>query len=529
MKKIVFLIIGTLLVLGLVLPGCGNGNGVVFDQYITIAIPGPHTFIQGRDHWAGATMARDAINDDGGVTVGSLVYGIALEKVETNEILDLTGADGVTALSAVIDDVDFVVGGFRTESLLTYRHVALNASKIFIDCGAASTIFQQGVFTNYPYYKYWFKGTPYNEIFLVTQMLKQLGAVNGALQLQKGPGEPAQLRLAVMKEDATWCNPMLPYIIGGCAALGINYTGYQNCGSYDTNLSGPLTAIAASDPHIVCTILSGPPGKAYGAQQATYLPDTFSMGINVEAQDIDYHNDTGAEYHCTLDTWAEDVELTPTTVVWFDDFKDTTGRYPTYCAATHDTIYGLKEAIESEGLNTGAIIDYMEDFDNAYTGVAAKTVWYSDIVTYNATLGYLSFNQSMAIYPHLPALYGVDEPTLEASWALYALGAAIGNPSLDGFTTSHGFLPHDTAYGPGLQTGQGVQWKQVGATWVKVGWWPMVATATGANIPAVDLSPADMATLKAAGLCDKFGNWNFAYSGSVALGIPPEWISHFGP
>ena len=539
-KKILYLILVSMLALGLVLTGCGGAPSEQqeeeeeeeeFTNWVTFAVPGPMSFIQGRDHWAGAELARDEINAAGGINISGTAYGIKLIQVETNEIMDLSGADGVTALSAVIDDVDFVIGGFRTESLLVYREVAMTAKKIFIDDGAATTMFCKSVFTNYAKYKYFFKGTPYNEVFLVTQALKQLGSINSVLKGLKGPSQPAQLRLAVIMEDATWCNPMLPYIIGTCPALGINYTGVQKCASNADDLSSELTAIAASDPHIVFTILSGPPGKAYGSQQHTYLPNAFSMGINVESQDINYHKDTGAEYHVTLDTWADGVALTSKTLDFFAAMMDKTDRYPTYCAATYDNIYGLKLAMESEGLNTDAIITYMETFDNAYTGTAAKTVWYSDIVVYNATagVGYLSFDQAMDIYPHLPKLYGVDEATLKTNWAAYALGVAIpGSTTLNGFTTSHGFLPHDTAYGPGLQTGQGVQWQEVGGVWKKLGWWPFVATATGANKKAIDLDATETATLKAAGLLDKFGNWNFAYPGSVPLKVPPQWVGHFG-
>jgi len=54
MKKILFLIIGTLLVLGLVLPGCGNGVADDFDQYIKIGIAGPMGQSQGKHHMYGA-------------------------------------------------------------------------------------------------------------------------------------------------------------------------------------------------------------------------------------------------------------------------------------------------------------------------------------------------------------------------------------------------------------------------------------------------------------------------------------------
>jgi branched-chain amino acid transport system substrate-binding protein len=540
MKRALYLLMVSLLVLGLVLAGCGGAPSQQqeeeeeeeeeeFTDFITFAVCGPMTFIQGQDHWAGAEMARDEINAAGGVNVGGTAYGIELVQVETNEILDLSGADGVTALSAVIDDVDFCIGGFRTESLLVYREVAMNAQKIFVDVGAATTMFCASVYSDYDKYKYFFKATPFNEVFLIFNAFKHLGALNAVLSALKGPSQPAQLRLAVMMEDASWCNPMLPYIEATAPTLGLDYVGVQKCASNADDLSAELTALAAEDPHIVMTILSGPPGKAYGAQQATYLPYAFSIGINVESQDREYHTDTGAEYHCTLDTWPEGMEVTDKTADFFTAFVEKTDRYPTYCAATYDTIHSYKLAIESVGLDTDAIIAYMEEFDNAYTGTAAKTVVYSDIVPYSETVGYLSFEQAMEIYPHLPAFYGLDEATLEANWAGYALGVAVGSTTQDGFTTSHGYLPHDLAFGPfELANARSVQWQEVGGEWKKVGWWPFVATEVGANTPAVDLDATEIATLKAAGLLDKWGNWNFAYPGTYPLQVPPQWVDHFG-
>lgn len=518
MKRIVFLIIASLLVLGLVLPGC-NGNGPE-ENYITIAVCGPMTFIQGEDHWAGAQMAAEEINNTGGVSINGTPYDIALVQVETNEILDVTGADGTTALTAVIDNVDLVIGGFRTEAVVVYREVAMTAQKIFIDCGAATKLLCESVLTDYDTYKYFFKGTPFNEVFLVTNALKQLAMVNIQLRTAAGlglwPGDPTELRLAVMMEDAEWCNPMLPYIMGFCPAYGINYTGMQNCESDATDLGTQLGAIALDDPHITFTLLSGPPGKAYGSQQATYLPDTFSTGINVEAQDIDYNNDTGAEYHCTMDTWAEGLELTATTLGFFANFVAETGRYPTYCAATYDVIKNLKLCIEDVGLGTDAMITWMEDLNNAYTGTAATTAYYPtpaiDLSGLNITgvdAG-LSAAQAYALYPHLPDLYGETYEQMETNWMAHLLDT---DTTMGGFTNAHGFVPHDTVYGPGWQTGAAVQWQPAG-NWSKVGWWP------------IQLGPGEpYDTL----LTDKYGNWNFAYPGTVALAIPPAWIAAHGP
>lgn len=159
MKRIVFLIIASLLVIGLVLPGCTPAE----ENIIKIAVCGPLTDIQGENHLAGAEMARDEINArPGKVTINSTEYTIQLVSVETNEINDTSGATGASALAAKIDQVDFVVGGFRTEAVAVYREVAMDNKKIFMDCGAATGALQYRVVTNYAKYKYWFKATPYN-------------------------------------------------------------------------------------------------------------------------------------------------------------------------------------------------------------------------------------------------------------------------------------------------------------------------------------------------------------------------------
>ncbi len=484
---------------------------------ITFAVAGPMTFIQGKDHWAGAEMARDEINDAGGVDVGGVIHNVALEKVETNEILDVTGADGTAALLGVIDDVDFVVGGFRTESVTVYREVVVGpegVGKIFMNCGAATAALQGSVVGDYENYKYWFKATPYNEVFLVTSVLKYTGIVNVQLRAALGLEETdPPLRAAILMEDAEWSNPMQPFAEDGLAQAGLEHVLTIKCDSFATDLETQLSAIAAIDPevHVVFTILSGPPGKAYGLQQSEFLPNVFSLGINVEAQDIDYHDDTGAKYHMTLDTWAELVEVTPFALDWFNAFVAEEERYPTYCAAAYDAIYSIIEGVEavsaSEGWddiadvidhdNIDTLIQYLETTPRV--GVGAKTGYYPmPGGMLPGDIPYLTFAQVSPIYPHLV------ESDPDAGEYLY-------DPA--DFTVQGGFIAHDTIYGPDWQTGIGAQWQPVDpetpeGAWRKVAVWP---TFFG---PVGDL------------LLDKYGDWNFAYPGTQTLAIDPDWVAH---
>ena len=533
MKKILFISLAVVLALSVGLIGCeGEGEGE-FENWITIGISGPLTFIQGRDHVAGAELARDEINAAGGVDVGGTPYGIELLTADTNEILDTSGATGVTALTGIIDDVDFVIGGFRTEAVQVYREVAMDAEKIFFDAGAATTSLCGDVFLDYDHYKYFFKATPYNTNFLLANCIRQCLVINTMLRTAANmTGGDPDTTVALIVENAEWCIAFAPILQAYLPGYGFNVVSTQTPASDDTDLTTELNAIltdnGGEEPMMVFAVLSGPPGKAYGLQQQSILPHTFSVGINVEAQDIDYHHDTGAGYHTCLDTWAVDVELTPSTLDFWDDYMAKTGRYPTYCAASYDTLFQIKLAVEDVGLDTDAIIAWLENQSNAYTGTAATTAYYPmPSISLNTTPGYemaaLGPDQAYAIYPHLPTYYG---------YASYAEMAGNWSTHIASWTTAGGFVPHDTIFGPGWQTGQGVQWQPVdpenpAGEWEKVGWFPLVATGTGANVPADELSPAEMAGLKAAGLVDQYGNWNFAYTGSVPLAVPPVWIDYW--
>ena len=511
-------------------------SGVVTAEFpaaagtITFAVTGPMTFIQGMDHWAGAEMARDEINAAGGVDVGGVRHDVALEQVETNEILDVSGVSGTTALTAVIDDVDFVVGGFRTEALMVYREVAVGpsgAGKIFMNCGAATTGLQMSVVTDYDNYKYFFKATPFNEVFLVRSTMRYTGVANSVLRATLAGARSAYdippygtawtsddvepLKFAIMMENAEWCNPMEAPTVATLTGLGLEYVGTWKCESAAPDLEAQLTAINTANPHIVFTILSGPPGKAYGAQQSVFAPNVFSLGINVEAQDINYYEDTGAENHMTLDTWADGVAVTPTAVSWFNAFVAETGRYPAYTAATYDAIYAMSEAIEAvsaaEGwddiadvisaANIDALIQYLETSQRE--GVGANTVYYPmPELPLGGDIYALSQDQVLALYPHVQDL--IDN------------GVYAYNPA--DWTTLGGHILHDTVYGPGYMTGIAAQWQEIEGSWKKVAVWPMVFT--------------DPATpywqLYAAGYVDLYGNWNFQYAGTEAFKAPDAWI-----
>src|SRR5450759_2859313 len=153
-----------------------------FGQEIKIGVIGPMKFVQGIGHWNGAVMAADEINAKGGVKVGNKTMQIKLIKADSNEFLNVTDATNAMERLITKDKVNFVVGGFRTEAVLAMQDIAMDYKKIFIGCGAASKILCDRVGENYSRYKYWFRGTPFNEYYLVATSFAHLGVAGAAIK-----------------------------------------------------------------------------------------------------------------------------------------------------------------------------------------------------------------------------------------------------------------------------------------------------------------------------------------------------------
>lgn len=534
MKKIVFLIIASLLVIGLVLPGCdGNGAWVrprpVVAGEITIGVAGPMDDIQGEHHLAGAEMA---VAEIGTVMVGATNYTLKLKEINTNEVHGPPG-DGYSALLADIRNVDFVVGGFRTEAVYSYREVAMDSKVLFFNCGAATESLQHSVVDDYTRYQYWFKATPYNETFLVMSLLKMVATAAKGLRdglvgyndyvnadYKIGTGPDYTLRIAIVAESLSWAHGivataamMLPTLLVDSQNITFEVVGIWRPSSTATTLATDFTTIAAKKPHIVFTAFSGPVGVAYSKERPSLLPHAVTIGINVEGQSKNQWTATsgGCAYDMMLDTWAEDVDITTLTEDFFTGFVAEYLDYPTYCAATYDAIFSLKRALETtDSLDPAVLIPWLENPANAAEGTGAKkTAYYPAGATTVGDDTALSEAQVLAIYPHLQDLKDWG------AWTYNVTQWLVGPHTR-----------HDTVYGSEYQTGLGVIWEPGGT---KVGWWPAHAAgfpwglygvsgvlAYIESLPEAYRGPAAEAFIDA-GVLDNYGYWLWRYPGAVDI------------
>ncbi len=366
-KRLVFSLIACLLLIPFVVGACAAEEEA---NTIKIGVIGPMTYVQGEHHWYGATMARDEINDAGGVTVGGEKYLIELVKMDSNEMLSPTDAAAAMERLITVDKVDFVVGGFRTEAVLPMQDVAMEYKKIFLGCGAATFEINTRLAEDYDTYKYWFRVTPFHSKNLVNNSLAMLGLA-GAI-MQQGLGLEGPLKVAILAEGAQWADGMVAaYEAYVPALLGMEVVGTWRPSPTATDLIAELTAIEASGAHLILTVISGPIGIPYAKGLGELEIPAASVGINVEAQKDGFLDATGGygNYETTLNTYAKGVALTEKTLAFFDAFVAEFGETPTYNAGTYDAIYTLVEAIERAGtLDSDAVVIELEKTDRVGTG-----------------------------------------------------------------------------------------------------------------------------------------------------------------
>jgi len=397
MKGTIILLLASLIMAGV---SCGPSEEA---NEIKIGVIGPMDYIQGEHHWYGAQMAAEEINAAGGIMLGNESYQIKLVKAESNEIVSPT--DAVLAMEKLItvDKVDFVVGGFRSESVIAMQETAMENEMIFLGCGASDNLLCENVATDYEKYKYWFRVSPVNGNYLARISFMLTGMVAQAVGALTYPEAP---KVAILAENNVWADPLVANAQMYFAApppdgMGLTVVGTWRPSQMDTDVTAVLTDIEGEGANMIYTVVSGPLGVAYTAQWGQNKIPAASVGINVEAQKGDFLGVTGGygAYETTLNTYAR-VEITDETIPFYDSFVAEFGEIPIYTAGTYEALYILKAAIESaDTLDADAVVTALEATD--LIGPAGRLVY-----------------------------MGTDTVT-----------------------------PHDITWGPGYVTGLGVQWQ----------------------------------------------------------------------
>jgi len=407
--------VSILLVACLVAVASAAGCAEEAEKEIKIGVIGPMAYVQGEHHWYGATLAAEEINADGGIMVGDESYQIQLVKMDSNEILSVADASAAMDRLITVENVDFVVGGFRTESVLAMQEVAMDEEMIFLVCGASVDELCERVAQNYDRYKYTFRITPVNGTNLAKISFMLTGMVAQKVLALTYPEPP---KIAILAENMAWANPLVAtaqaYFAG---VMGLTVVGTWRPSQTATDVTIELDAIEDAGANIIYTVVSGPLGVAYSRQWGENQIPAASVGINVEAQKGDFLEVTGGygAWETTLNTYGM-VEITDKTIPFVEAFVDRFEEIPIYTAGTYEALYILKDAIErANSLVSDAVVTALEATN--FTGPAGRMVF-----------------------------MGRDKTT-----------------------------PHDVTWGPGYVTGIGVQWQYEELVCV----WPNAGGALG--------------------------------------------------
>jgi branched-chain amino acid transport system substrate-binding protein len=328
---------------------------------IKIGVIGPMQFVQGKGHWAGATMAADEINGAGGVDVGGKKMKIELVKADSNEFLNVTDATNAMELLVTRDNVDFIVGGFRSEAVLAMQDIAMDAGKIFIGCGAAHPELCLRVAKDYDTYKYFFRGTPFNSKYLVRTCFIQMATVGAILKKTLGL---EKVKVAIVAEKAMWVDPMIEAAEGFIPKMGMEVAGVWRPSPVATDVMAELSAIQRSGAQMIFTIFSSSVGIPFARQAGELKIPAAQVGINVEAQKEGFWEATQGmgNYVMTLNTYCPGVEYNELTKPFMDKYMKLYGEPPTYTADTYSAIrYAIVPAIEKTGtLDADKLVAFME-------------------------------------------------------------------------------------------------------------------------------------------------------------------------
>ena len=367
----------TLLLIGIAFSGIPMARAAT----IKIGVLGPMAWIQGQGMVEGAEIAAAEINAAGGI-LGNTVEIVSADTLRGQP--DPTGETGYAAAQELMAaEVDFVVGGFRTEAVLPARTVFADNHKIYFICGSSTDeLIDDGLKDNpyddvredYSKYRFTFRVTPINS----TMLFKSIAGFQKYTMLaQMIPIYGAPLKIAVISEALTWADTMHFFLSwddwwnNATVTLpsppfppGIVYPGMGMGGAVDvvyqarvsataTDFSAELSAVIASEARIIIHVISGVSGRNFISQWNSMNVKAVPLGIDVLGQEIPTHwDDTlgACEYEGFLATCGQRTPINSKTVAFYDTTMSTYGHAPIYTSyGTYDAVIGIDEAIEAYG------------------------------------------------------------------------------------------------------------------------------------------------------------------------------------
>jgi branched-chain amino acid transport system substrate-binding protein len=363
----------------------GAPSGIDNDHIIVVGILDPMTEIQGEGAWYGSYLACDEINSAGGITVGGETYYFGLISEDTSEAdAELDISKGTAAATKIIteDNAQFLLGGFRTESLLAYIETVMDNDMVFIDTGASTDSFCANVISDYARYKYFFRAMPINSTSLASSLFRYLVYLSGYLHAVTSENIT---KVAIIREGLDWTSGMSVFLNGYLPSNPYhNFTVVHEVAypitAEATDFATYWSQIEAAGAQITVPIISAQGGILMMTQYAQAQPGCVLAGIDVMSQLDSYWTETGGgcAYEVVLQSTLRTNKTTKTIAFW-DSFLDHYKSEPLYTAVgSYDAMYMFADAIEeAQSFVSDDVVAALEMYTLAapFIGAGGRIAW----------------------------------------------------------------------------------------------------------------------------------------------------------
>ncbi|MBN1803255.1 MAG: ABC transporter substrate-binding protein [Candidatus Lokiarchaeota archaeon] len=463
-------------------------TGVPDSRLIKVGVIGPMTDIQGENEWNGAWLKAYEINQAGGVDINGTTYYVGITKEDTKE--SATEPSDDVAKAAVnrllnIKKAEYIVGGFRTESVQSYMKNVMDAKKLFLGTGSADyslcalvDIPAAGVTANPNMAKYFFRLMPHNSIDLAYDILNFmkylcLGGINATAYTSyngtagygdlESAGGMAISNVVVAYEPYTWTAGMVAFLN---AALNATLTAYghplsvyqpyqlSSTADWQTQMSD----IMAYKPQIVIPILSAAMSAPFLAAYqgiASGSARPLLAGIDVASSMSTYWTTVNGDCDLEIFTGSSaglNTSVTALSQPFCTAYAERFGYWPLYTATgAYDAVAVICEAIKESGgqMDSDALVAQMETWTKAdplvnKTAASPSLAWFDgryhtnmhEVATNDLTLGETAFYSSFigqwqdeemkCIYA---GAFGVSNPTLLTGVLQLPTAGMYGTPA----------------------------------------------------------------------------------------------------
>ncbi len=350
----------------------GAPTDITEDQIIRIGVLGGLTDIQGKGAKEGAILAAYEINQDGGIEVDGKTYYIGITADDTDESnpnLDVT--KGVAAAERIINykRAQFLLGGFRTESLAVYIEEVMDASIPFIGTGAATDSFCQNVLDDYDRYKYFFRNMPINSSSLGAEIIAFLAYYAGALSSAAYADKPIY-KFGILYEDLDWTEPLVDALVENLPKFGFSVVAKvaYPITTLQPDMDGYMDLIQNNGTQILIPVISAQGGILMMSSYKAKEPGFVVIGIDVQSQLDSFWTDSNG--NCEFETILQSLHRTNKTdisIPFWDAYIAKYDHEPIYTAVgSYDAINLYAWAFdEAQSFNADTIVTTIETITTA--------------------------------------------------------------------------------------------------------------------------------------------------------------------